>query len=339
MSRRRILPAAFAAALLATGTRGHEVHQAPETARDLPDRVTTIEQDVAALAGLHLPAKRAAARLAERGEAILPALHAALAAPATSAVQRLQIASVLGEIGDVSSTGPLIALAEAFPAHLGIRQEVLAMLAELPPSPQAAAFATRVLEDPEEPSLVRRKALVFFGVQRDDRGRRFATRHRDDPDPEMRAAALFAAARLGDDSAGDAALAFLREPAPPSVRYALLLALAETATAEEIEVGAPEYLRASWEYRSAVRCARFREADAAGRDSLQPAMLASPSILERKLAAASVIERHGAEALGRLAGPGYPEAVRAAARHQLRASGYRVLREGNGIRLERKVAP
>lgn len=339
MTRRRLLPAALAAALLAAGARGHEVHEAPESALEAPARATTVEQDIAALSGLHHPAKRAATRLVERGETILPALHAALRAPATTDVQRLQLATVLGEIGDASSTVPLIALAESPAADPGLRQEVLAMLAELPPAPAAAAFATRVLENPRESSLVRRKALVYFGLQRDERGRRFSTHHRDDPDPEMRAAALYTAARLGDASVGEAALAFLGEPAPASTRYALLLALAETATAAEIEARAPEYLRDSWEYRSALRCARFRTGDAAERASLSRAMLSSPSIVERKLAAASVIEREGADALARLAAPGYPEAVRAAARHQLRASGYRVVRDGSSIRLERKVAP
>lgn len=334
-----LLVGAVAAAYLSPPASAHQVHGSPDTVRDRSVSENSVEQDVAALAGLHLPAKRAAARLVERGEAILPALHAAMTAPGATDEQQIQIATVLGEIGDASSIGPLIALAEANPTNLGIRQEVLSMLAELPASPASRAFVTRVLDNRREDPLVRRKGLVFFGMHRDERALRYVVRHRADENLEMRGAALFLAARLGDVTARDPIVALLSLPAPPSLRYGLMLGLAELVPPSEFEALAPDYLHASWEYASALRCARFRVGGTEERLGLWRAMIESPSIFERNLAAGIVLQEQGPEELARLVEPGMPEPVRAAARHRLRQEGFRVIPEGDKVKIERRNKP
>jgi HEAT repeat protein len=310
----------------------------PDATRQQPREETTVADEIAALAHLHAAGRAASRRLVERGPSALPELHQALLAPTSTIEQRLQLATVLGEIGDPESVEPLIRLAEAYPRHLGIRQEVLAMLAELPPTPAAVAFVDRVLENTDESAVVQRKALAYYGQQRDERGARWVDRFVQRPEFDLRAAAVFLAARLGHPSAREWTEQLLAgEVVPPSSRYVVMLAYAEVASPEELELRTPEYMKKSgWEYDSALRLSRFRAAGREERPVLAGEMMGSRSVYEQKIAARWILAEQGAEPLAGFINPKAKPQTRAVARAQLRRAGYRVLeRDGRAV-LERE---
>jgi len=330
-------------AALLTGAQpagAHTVPQGIERARDRTPAAPDVAQDIEALAQFHGPGKKAAARLAERGATILPELHAAMLDPDADPRKRMQLAVVVGQIGDASSVGPLVALARAAADQGGVRQAALDMLCELPVAPDAVELADELLGDAAESWRVRRKALVYLGRQRVEAARHWVEVYRADPEIELRAAALYVAARLGDGEALGPLVELLALPAPPALRYALMLGIAELNDADGFRRATPDWIRGSWEYRSALRWAEFRTAGEARRAELVRTMIASEALFERQEAARWLLEARGPQALAELAAEGIPPHVRAVARHRLRRAGFRVLTaEDGGVTLEREERP
>jgi len=310
------------------------------TGSQLAAQTTDLQRDLEALRQFHEPGKKAAARLVERGDEFLPQLHAALNAADTDDNQRIQLSTVLGQIGDASSVDALISMVRKVPDQGGVRQAVLDALAQLPPSAEASSFADAVLADEDESWRVRRKALVYFGQHRMEAARRWIDVYREDEQIEMRAGALYLAARLGDAAALQPLAEMLALPAPRSLRYALMLGIAELVDAENLTRRTPEWIRSSWEYDSARRYAEFRTADAARRSEMTTEMLNSKSLFERQEAARHIGTSGGPDELVKLIRSTIPPHVREVARHQLRRSGFRVnVRTDGEVRLQPKAQP
>jgi hypothetical protein len=195
-----------------------------------------------------------------------------------------------------------------------------------------------VLEDPSELTPVRRKALVALAMQREPRGRTWARKYRDDPDIELRAAALFLAASLGDRTATEPITTLLREQSSSSYRYGLLLGLAELLDPAEFEAHAAPAQRFESEYESAHRIARFRSGGADTRAALFREMLASSFPNERQLAVRDLLAR---EQIGELTSllaewENVAPSVRATVAGELHRAGYRIGERDRRLVIERR---
>jgi len=337
---RQALPVALLSLAVATPALAQHrpvvIDQAAVAERDDQE----MRADIAALNRGHGSGKKAAERLTVQGDRALPQLHVALSDGSSSDLQRIQLATVLAEIGSDSSIQPLIQLANSHPAQLGVRQSVVDALAELSATPQAVEFVDSILASDDESWLVKRKAFVYLGRHRVEAARRWVDRYRGDANDELRAGALYLAARLGDAEALDPLVQMLAAPAPTSQRYALMLGIAELVDADKFKQLTPDWIHSSWEYDSAHRLAEFRGAAPSRRSEMTLSMLNSRSLFERQLAASFVLETRGASGLLEYAGQNVPPHVRAVVRHQLRRSGFSLQFNDQGeARAERKAQP
>jgi hypothetical protein len=193
-----------------------------------------IAADIQALVQLGPAAKEAGYWLMRVGPAILPQAHQVLADPAASVELKMPLMVILGEIGEVASVPFIIEAAAAQPVSTMLLQEALLALARIPQTGEAVAFARAWLERPTASSRARISALAYFAAHRDGRALAWS-RHLIGPDvePNLRAAALYLAARAGDGSVKGQITAMLADNKEGSLATFLWQALAEIATVDE----------------------------------------------------------------------------------------------------------
>jgi HEAT repeats len=292
----------------------------------------SVEADVAALAGPD--ARRAGPRLIDRGPEVLPAVHAALLAPDVEPRHALALLQVMRPLADASSVPVLLELLRRDPKS-PLRRDALLVLAMLPATDEAAAFAGELAADTGEPWRTRRMAFTWYGLHRDPRGRPFAEALRDDPDPERRVAALYVLARLGDATALEPITRILAAGAPADLRDALLLALAELVPPEEFERRAPASLAWSGGYRDALRYTRYRAATTAERPALCREMLRAEMPGHLELGVRCLLEAGRADELRPAAALDLEAPGRAAlVRNEIRRAGWRVVDSETEFRIE-----
>ncbi len=296
----------------------------------------SIEADIAALSTSGHRSSQAAERLLRRGESSLEPLHHAVRAPNTSTRERFNIIALLAELGDPRSVGVVIEVATTHEPAL-IR-DVLRALGSMPPGPQSFAFLERVLSDPGTSARNRGQALVALVLQRELRGASWAARHREAADVELRAAALFLAASLGDATALEPVTALIAAQPGASFRYSMLLALAELADPTDFEVRAAPARAFEHEYDSAHRIARFRSGDAAVRADLFRPMLMSRFPHERRLAVRDLLARGQLAELDSLLEEWQHVAprVRVTVAAELHRAGYRIAERDRRLVVERR---
>jgi HEAT repeat protein len=295
-----------------------------------------IAQDIAALSSAGRLGARAAVRLLERAPESVPALHAALLSQQTTVPQRSAIVLLLGELGDPRSAPVLLRARAAHPEDAALRLDVLRALGTLPPTPASFAFATRLLEDPGETAVTKRRALAHLALQRDPRGQRWADALRDDADPVMRGTALFLAAVLGDNSALDPITDLLREQPNSPIRFALLLGLAELVGPTEYERRAAPARAHADEYESGRRLALLRAGPLPERDVLVRDMLASPFPIERRTAMRDLLARDALDELAPLLErwQQVPARVRGSVAAELYRAGFRLVERDRRLAIE-----
>ena len=99
-----------------------------------------IEQDIQALANYGNAAQQAGQRLVERGYDALNYLHAALLDPNATYPQKLQIITVLGEIGKAGSVEFILDVASDSNNNRYLYQNTLLSLAKFEPTKQITVF-------------------------------------------------------------------------------------------------------------------------------------------------------------------------------------------------------
>jgi hypothetical protein len=196
------------------------------------------------------------------GEGALPQLHEALAATATGDRQRFQIMSVLGEIGNPSSTGPLIASAEVS-TDGGLYRPALFALALIPPTEASIAFTNAQLA--AGVSERRQVAgLVYLAQIRHTPSADLVRRFTDDSSPPgLRSAGLYLAAHLGVPGTSAAIEAALQQATERSELETLLTSLGEAAASlEEFTriATAAGFTESSFTYRQELAYCAFRTA-------------------------------------------------------------------------------
>ena len=185
---------------------------------------------VAALADLlagGVSASQGMQRLVAVGSPALTQLHQALLAPATGDSQKLQLLSVIAEIGAPHSVGPLLQAAASRPDGL-LYGPVLMALAQLPASERSVAFARDQLADGIAPAW-KAAALIYLGRIRYAPALPSVAEYSAAHHPlQVRAAALYLGARLGVAGMFEAATERLQAQ-PVRERSMLLRVLGEAA--------------------------------------------------------------------------------------------------------------
>jgi hypothetical protein len=249
------------------------------------DNWPTIEADIQSLSGFGARAQAAGERLVERGQSILPAAHAALEDPATNMPLKMQLVTVLGEVGAAESADVLITVAETYKGDRYLYQNTLLALAKLPPDKNAAAFADRQLSQPKNDPLILRSALWYHAQRPSANSAQWAAQY-DAPQasPAVRYAGLYLAASLGDVSVRDALLEMLHSGQTPAREEVLLQGLAEIVGPAELK-SLLRGLPISAAHRDeALRLSTLRHGSAAERTAIAQQMLESGSSLEKESA-------------------------------------------------------
>lgn len=299
--------------------------------------VAEIAQDVMALSTSGRAANKAAYRLLARGAESLPALHAALLSPQSSARQRGQLIRLLSDLGDPSSVDIILRSLSVHSQEGLARVGVLRALAAIAQTPASFEFAMGLLQDPQEHPRVRRQALVYFAQQRDRRARKWVEVFMEDADPQLQASALYLAAMLGDQGVVSQITELLRKRPHSSYRYGLLLALAELVDPLEFEQQTETLRGHQQEYESALRLVRFRTGDAKTRSDLSHDMLMSRFPNERRTAMRDMVQRQAFGELTRYLDQWMfvPARVRTTVVSELYRGGYRLVEAKRRLVIER----
>jgi HEAT repeat protein len=310
----------------------------PAPLAERAERQREIAADIAALSGSGSRQTRAALRLLERAPESLPALHRAVLSPETSARDRGRLIALLLDLGDPRSVDVVLQAVRTHPQEPGLRIDALRALGELPQTGASFEFARRTLADAKETPRVKRQALVYFAMQRDERGREWAERFRNGPDVDMRAAALYLAASLGDTTALEPITTQLRQQPRASIRYGLLLALAELVDPAEFVRRVGPASQHGDEYDSALRIAELRSAPAKERVALARNMLESEFPNERRIAMRALLEQNALNELAPLLEQWWmvPAHMRATVAAELYRGGYRLVEKDRRLEIERR---
>jgi hypothetical protein len=221
-----------------------------------------IAANVAMLAAHGSHASRAMEWLIMVGEAALPQLHDALASADTEDRHRFKIVNVIGEIGNVSSTAPLIEAAETW-ADGGFYRPVLFALALIPPTAESVAFAYAQ----SAVGITERRqvaGLVYLAQIRHAPAADLVAQFTDDAlSPRLRSVGLYLGARLGVQGTAAAIEAVLQQTTERSELETLLMDLAEAAASlEEFTrvASAAGFTERSFSYRQQLAYCAFRTA-------------------------------------------------------------------------------
>lgn len=226
------------------------------------------------------------------GDAALPQLHVALEAAGTTDTQRFRIISILGEIGDPSSIGPLISAAENSPDG-GLYRAALFALALIPPTDEAIAFALAQLE-PSVPQRRQTAALVYLAQIRHGLVAEQITRYAEtSPSTQLKVAALYFHAHVSTPGTVAAIEAAMQVTTDRTELETLLASLAEAALSiEDFERIARQagITKASNNYRQAHDYCKFRTAQGQQKVELASKVFADSNVWQRREAIGFLIK-------------------------------------------------
>ncbi|KPK50365.1 MAG: hypothetical protein AMS22_12270 [Thiotrichales bacterium SG8_50] len=211
-----------------------------------------IRNNIQALSEFGSEARQAGYWLVRVGADVLPYAHEALGDPASNAKLKMQLTTVLGEIGDVRSTSPIITSARAAPRNSYVYQNAFLALGQIPQTPEARVFADSVLSA-DYPAFAQRSALAYYAQHRDDSAAHWAREFSAlEVSEELRYAGLYLAARLGlPGTVAPIKHELLSDPDRSRRRVLLrsLAEVAEVATYDEIasQTGVLQQLRQDYE--------------------------------------------------------------------------------------------
>jgi HEAT repeat protein len=190
-----------------------------------------IRKNIQALSQHGSRSKNAALWLVMTGPDILPAAHSAIRHPDTDIKVKLKLIAILGAIGDARSIQPILDAVRSEPEN--IHKHVFLALSQMPMTKESFDFAVALLTE-EHNVIVQRSALVYFAAHRERRALNWAKKYsQPDINKELRLAALFLLARLGEQEAKGLILEALKSEQKRSNLETMLRSLAEVTTPEE----------------------------------------------------------------------------------------------------------
>lgn len=250
-----------------------------------------ISADIQALAQFSGDAKRAGYRLLNEGLAILPEAHSSITSSQSNLQQKMQLMTLLGEIGDASSVDYIITAAKQHPDNTYIQINALNALSILPQTPSSFNYAADHLRKPSSPQA-QRSALWYFAKHKDSRALPWARKFSVvGADPRVRDAGLYSAAVLGDTSV-KAEIAELLKSKPPFAKETnLLKALAHITNVQEFAQLTQKHNKQTEQYRSAERLVKFRQGSIDEKSKIAREILRMKSPMDIRMAVEYLVEQ------------------------------------------------
>lgn len=290
----------------------------------------SIEEDIQALSGFGARAQAAGERLVERGPIILPAAHAALRGAEANMPLKMQLITVLGEVGAGESVDALLEVAEAHKSDRYLYQNTLLALAKLPPDENATAFADRQLDRTDNDPLIQRSALWYHAQRPSEISPQWAAQYgAREASGNLRYAGLYLAAKLGDLSARDAILELIRAGQNPIRERVLLQGLAEIVPPGELKQILNNLPISDMHRQEALRLSTLKHGAAEERDAVAEQMLVTGTGEEQQTAARALLMSAKVEPLAESWTQGNP-----VVRSTLRREGFEIHRDAEGVHLE-----
>lgn len=257
----------------------------------------TIQRDIQALSTSG-GARKIKRRLIFAGPNVLPAVHAALVHPNTSLKARVHLIDTLSAIGDPRSIRPIIEVVRTEPA---LYRSAMLALAKLPQTAESFAFASQQLEQPQDPKR-QGGALIYFAFHRDQRARVWAQRFSSPAaTSDLRAAAVYLTARLGDQNAKPTILELLQTQQKRSRRTLMLRALAEITSVDEFKTLTAQLAinQQTRDYRNTLVYVEFMQASGEDKTALAETLLTSRDVLYPSQGVRYLIVQNRMDVLGK----------------------------------------
>jgi HEAT repeat protein len=258
-----------------------------------------IKKNIQALSRNGSRSKNAAMWLVITGPDILPYVHKVIRLSDTDIKVKHKLISILGAIGDARSIPPILDAVRSEPKSN--YKDVFLALSEMPMTKESFDFASAQLSEKSN-VVARRSALVYFAAHRDRRARKWAKKYSStDAGSELRLAALFLLARLGEPDAKGLILESLKREQKQSNLGTLLRALAEVTTLEEFtshtgDMNLDE--KTKW-YKTAQWITEFRNAEGKRKAVFAERLLTSDNLWDIREAARYLISEVETEILQR----------------------------------------
>jgi HEAT repeat protein len=243
--------------------------------------------------------KNAALWLVMTGPDVLPYAHKAIRRPDIDIRVKLKLISILGAIGDVRSIEPILDAVRSEPER--ICKDVFLAFSQMPMTKESFDFAVARLTGQSD-VMARRSALVYFAVHRDRRALGWAKEYSlPDANKDLRLAAIFLLARLGEPDAKGLILESLKRERKPSTLETLLRALAEVTTPEEFisHTGNMRLNKKTKGYQRAKWVTEFRNGEGARKAVFAERLLTSDYHWDIREAARYLIKEEETEILRR----------------------------------------
>jgi len=194
----------------------------------------SITEDIASLANYSGQAQAAGARLVEHGGEILTEAHGVLSDPNSTFQQRIQLITVLGEIGDASSVDVIIDAANQHVNNRYLYQNTLLSLTNFKQTDEIKKFVNQQLEEKNRDPLIQRSALAYYAKQPTDEANKWVDIYAaKGANENVRYAALYLGGVLGRDSVKAEIFDLLQTQQNNAREYYLLLGFSHVATMEE----------------------------------------------------------------------------------------------------------
>lgn len=235
-----------------------------------------IQVHIKSLSRSRKDAKRAAFWLVRVGPKALPYVHKTLQDPASDERLKIQLMNVLGEIGDVSSSGPIINSVRGLQDDSLLYHHALLALSFIPQTDEARQFADRVLAS-NKPVKLQQRALIYFALHRDKQAARWAEKfNRPEVAIELRNAGIYLAARLNMPGTQSMIVRELKTDNDRARRSILLRALVEVSDTDEFKkITADNHITQnnSHEYVKYLQAVQFRNAKGQEKSRMAAALL------------------------------------------------------------------
>jgi len=294
------------------------------------DNWPAIDTDIQALSTFGGGARAAAIRLVERGQQILPDAHAALLDPASSLQMKLQLMTVLGEIGAEASVDVIIDAARSHAQNRYLNQNALLALAKLPAVNEAAGFADRQLSQADQDPLILRSALWYHAERPTEHSSVWVEKYAaPGADPDVRYAALYLGGTLGDASVIQGIVDLLGEGQNPTRERILLIGLAEVVEPQALGRLMDELNISAAHRDMALRHSTLKHGTDSDKDAAASELLKAGEGHEVQIAVEHFLEKKNADQLA-----GYWKQGNPVVRSVVRRNGYEIQVSDQGAYLK-----
>lgn len=258
----------------------------------------SIEDDLYALSYYSVSAQRAGARLVERGIEILTQAHGVLSDPAAPLPQKLQLMTVLGEIGDAGSVQEIIELVNGSPKNISLQEYALVALPYFEESDEISEFVNQQLEDDSHHPVIIRNALGYYAEKPNTDAKQWVRKYTAfDTREEIRFAALYLGGTLGMDSVKSDIEILLQNKQRNTREYYLLMGFANVATMDEFN-SLVSGLKLNKDNVKKVRAfLEFRLANTEEKKKLAPGLLNSKNVQLKQAVVKHLIDEKDADGL------------------------------------------